>query len=724
MTWIADLTGVKTVRFDGETVATRAKLNFLGDGVTVADNAGSGQTDVTVLSGGTAVYVTDLTALAGTVDRARVYCDGYYARYDGGGGTFVWHAGSSTTANGGTVLGAGTGRWKRVYSGAINVRWFGAKGDGSTNDTAAINAAAVAANGGELLFPAGATFVMAGVTIASSTRGTVVRAKGATLKSAVLGAGVGTPIFSVTGTGKIVFEGGYWDGARASQPADGFSDAYDTGPGYTGRAYRCAIKADGVGEVIVKGAFFTALYGAGVACRDVDRVSLVDCEVRDSNFELGFLHRTLYSNAPSMTLAHISGCRVTSIGSGEPYVAGVSVNADGFVINGYLTAKVDNLVAEDTERCAVKLENCGRVVTNGVQHDTNSMDSYPAIQVAIGTGLTTSMVAISDLSCRNVGQGISFTGLGTIGIANLNGVTVDGTLGPTTGDGIQIACSRINRLTVNGVHVKDAYRKGLYCVGRMEETLKVSSSVFEGSGSSIGIDLEASTANWGSVEIDECTVSGFAESASGEGLIALRRASSYTFARLVCRNNTVLAGGAANRGIRCSVDAITAGVIADNYVDGEIEFASAGVEFREGNIATGAVYGNLLTFTPTLNFEGVTTGITYGTQVGRYNIRGNRVFFDVNIVLTSKGAAAGIAYISGLPCAVLNVAGHRPAFSVSFSDLTFSGQVSAVSTNNSTQIVLSQSASGGAVSSITNTDIANTTQLVVSGSYEIANLPA
>lgn len=68
---------------------------------------------------------------------------GYYASGDGGGGTFYYDSASSATDNGGTVIAptAGEGRWKRVYSDAVNVRWFGAKGDGAVDDTASIQAA-------------------------------------------------------------------------------------------------------------------------------------------------------------------------------------------------------------------------------------------------------------------------------------------------------------------------------------------------------------------------------------------------------------------------------------------------------------------------------------------------------------------------------------------------------------------------------------------------------
>lgn len=68
---------------------------------------------------------------------------GYYASGDGGGGTFYYDGASSATDNGGTVIApnAGAGRWLRIYSGEVNIRWFGAKGDNVTDDTAAIQAA-------------------------------------------------------------------------------------------------------------------------------------------------------------------------------------------------------------------------------------------------------------------------------------------------------------------------------------------------------------------------------------------------------------------------------------------------------------------------------------------------------------------------------------------------------------------------------------------------------
>lgn len=63
---------------------------------------------------------------------------------DGGGGIFNWNATSTKADNDGTfiaVSGVATGRWQRTYTGAVNIKWFGAKGDGATDDSLAfINA--------------------------------------------------------------------------------------------------------------------------------------------------------------------------------------------------------------------------------------------------------------------------------------------------------------------------------------------------------------------------------------------------------------------------------------------------------------------------------------------------------------------------------------------------------------------------------------------------------
>lgn len=80
-----------------------------------------------------------LFGAAGTVATAT----GRLSAGDGGGGTFRWDASSTATIDNNVCCGdaAVTGRWLRIIDGAVNVKWFGATGDGTTNDFQAIRAA-------------------------------------------------------------------------------------------------------------------------------------------------------------------------------------------------------------------------------------------------------------------------------------------------------------------------------------------------------------------------------------------------------------------------------------------------------------------------------------------------------------------------------------------------------------------------------------------------------
>ncbi|MDR5883629.1 glycosyl hydrolase family 28-related protein [Caballeronia sp. LZ032] len=106
---------------------------------------------------------------------SRAFLTGYYGPHDGGGGVYEHDPKDTTsTENGGTIIvAADGGRWKLAFGGAVDVRQFGARGDGETDDTDAIQRATDALGrlgGGRLYFSQGTAstggrFVISGVVV-------------------------------------------------------------------------------------------------------------------------------------------------------------------------------------------------------------------------------------------------------------------------------------------------------------------------------------------------------------------------------------------------------------------------------------------------------------------------------------------------------------------------------------------------------------------------------
>lgn len=116
---------------------------------------------------GTTVSTVAITSLlqAGQYDGQVVQVAGRLTAGDGGGGAFRWAKSSTAAADAGitfAVAGVTIGRWVRVSTSPVSVKFFGAVGDGVTDDYAALLAASTYINAvgkGTLLFPAGDYYV-------------------------------------------------------------------------------------------------------------------------------------------------------------------------------------------------------------------------------------------------------------------------------------------------------------------------------------------------------------------------------------------------------------------------------------------------------------------------------------------------------------------------------------------------------------------------------------
>lgn len=130
---------------------------------------------------------TDLSALSGALQLAdygalRAYTGARNAVYVAGSGIageFVRV--SSGSDNGGTIIVASNGIiWSRVYSGPVDVRWWGAKFDNVANDTAAIQACVDYAQPlqKQIILPDGTAKITASIQVAFSLLGLNMQGQG------------------------------------------------------------------------------------------------------------------------------------------------------------------------------------------------------------------------------------------------------------------------------------------------------------------------------------------------------------------------------------------------------------------------------------------------------------------------------------------------------------------------------------------------------------------
>jgi hypothetical protein len=128
------------------------------------------------------------------------------------------------------------------------------------------------------------------------------------------------------------------------------------------------------------------------------------------------------------------------------------------------------------------------------------------------------------------------------------------------------------------------------------------------------------------------------------------------------------------------------------------------------------------TWTPSLNFGGSTTGITYQgyNQLGYYQKIGNIVYFSCTQYLSSKGSATGSAIVTGLPFTSGRGNGGRTALSINLANTTFTGQFQSQMDFDSTQFLFQNITEAGSSTAMTNSNFTNSTSFHIAGFYAVS----
>jgi hypothetical protein len=146
-------------------------------------------------------------------------------------------------------------------------------------------------------------------------------------------------------------------------------------------------------------------------------------------------------------------------------------------------------------------------------------------------------------------------------------------------------------------------------------------------------------------------------------------------------------------------------------------YASA-ITFDGANFLS--VYNDFTAWNPQLAFGGVTTGITYALQTSSYVKIGRVVFVTIQLVLTSKGAAAGNASILGLPFTVINSVINNTVIAGVLGTVTLGAGYTTAWLNCVANTTTADVGAGGtavALKNLTNADFANNSSLYFTGFY-------
>lgn len=473
---------------------------------------------------------------------------GYYAAGDGGGGSFYWDNVSTATDNGGTIIKASptNGRWFRVFQQPVNVQWFGAKGDGSTDDTTNINNTIGAITAGEVVFQPNLTYVISGTLTVSNPL--IIDLSGATLQFASSVSGTSIAAFTVSHSDVTIrngiINGTYNPAVDVPTPGVGPLGVKDTGAFANLRLERIVIQN---------------VQSYGISTADASNLQILNCKLINTGYISIFCNNTV----SGLVAGLVDGNLVDRSGIPANHITQPCVAIRGSSAANYTTGLIftgNKLIGQQspTDPSAACMElrfmrNC-------------TVDSNAFINGTLGLSLaTTFYITATANTCFGCGYGMEvFSGsFNTVdsnvisgnNVASTTGILIDGNVTFSTFN--TISNNNISDVTLVGIEVYKGSSNnniiggqvttsvsGQTCIYLIGESNLVTGVMMNGSSTSAhGITLDCSGVTTNPVFICSGTIiSGCTFASFTSAAINLYAPNGGTISGLRFMNNTLDTG--------------------------------------------------------------------------------------------------------------------------------------------------------------------------------------
>lgn len=454
------------------------------------------------------------------------------------------------------------------YEAGADLREFGAVGNGTTDDTAAVTAAF---NSGKPITATGGTYLISSVTI--TTDNTEIDLRGATLK---MKASTGNPAaMLIQECQNLVIRNTKFDGNKSGVTSGTFSDAFDNGT--AGRSYGAAILNDSTGTtydgLTVEGCTFTNTFGAAVCAKDASEITVRGCFASGCNFE------TLYAIGPDNEIENVelSHCRILNTGSGDG-----SVNGNASIFTNCKNLRIIGNSVDTVERNAWKVGSNGDTITNAMIANNVvrnvTVATFGGMQIQDNTINCT--VANNVFADCDTGINIEETNTSHTNLLITDNV-FDCTGTGSTGDGIRVSAQLTGAIIARN-QIKDFNRYGIRLQSPTDSSsttrVCINDNVISSANAELAIYLQATTADL-NYEVCRNHIYGM-EAVSSLGRIRLEVDASDTYFHNAVRfiDNIVEEDATTRRSFWCAEPGAYSGdcVFAGNFFGGIARLSADG----------------------------------------------------------------------------------------------------------------------------------------------------